>query len=191
MKQKLVIIAVALAFTAPIVVATLMHSQWFSWRPDITRNHGTLIQPVVPLPDFEFDSPPGGTLSRSDLLNRWQLVHVRHGPCDEPCLEALYWLRQVRRAQDRHQPEVALLLISSTSLDAAQAAAVRDVSDGFRVVDGSEGARLARAFPDPGAEWSSYIVDPMANIILRYEAASDPNDMRRDLDRLLTWTQRD
>lgn len=191
MKQKLIIIAVALAFTAPIVVATLMHSQWFSWRPDITRNHGTLFQPVVPLPEFEVDSAPGAPLSRADLLDQWQLVHVRHAPCDEPCLEALYWLRQVRRAQDRHQPEVALLLISSTTLDIAQFEAVMDVSEAFRIIDGAEGERLAAVFPEAGPEWSSYILDPMANIILRYDAEADPNDMRRDLDRLLTWTQRD
>lgn len=191
MKRKLLIITVVLAFTAPILIATLMHSQWLTWQPDATRNHGTLVQPVVLLPDFEHPTATGETLSRSDLMDQWQLVHLRHSPCDEQCLEAAYWLRQVRRAQDRHQPEVALLLISTTTLDDQSIEAIRDVSERFRIIDGPAGQELARAFPDAGPERSSYILDPMANIILQYAADADPNDLRRDLDRLLTWTQRD
>jgi hypothetical protein len=191
MKRKLLVISVVLAFTAPIVIATLLHSQWLTWRPDSTRNYGTLIQPVVPLPDFEILTATSEPLSRGDLLDQWQLVHLRHAPCDEQCLEALYWLRQVRRAQDRHQPEVALLVIATSNLGEQDIEAIREVSEHFRIIDGPAGERLAEAFPEAGSERSSYILDPMANIILKYEAEADPNDLRRDLDRLLTWTQRD
>jgi len=191
MKRKLLIISVVLAFTAPVVIAILMHSQWITWRPDITRNHGTLIQPVIALPEFDVSSATGEPVARADLLDQWQLVHLRHAPCDEQCLEAAYWLRQVRRAQDRHQPEVAMLVISTADLELSEIEAIREVSDRIRIVDGSAAEQLAGVFPGSESVASSYILDPMANIILRYEADSDPNDMRRDLDRLLTWTQRD
>lgn len=191
MRQKLLIVSVVLAFTAPVVIATLMHSQWLSWQPDATRNHGTLIEPVVPLPDFNLNTASDQPLSRDSLLDQWQLVHVRHTDCNETCLENLYWLRQVRRAQDRHQPDVALLMIATVSLDPGQIEAIRAISDRFRIIHGPSGKRLARSFPNAGSEPSSYILDPMANIILMYKMEADPNDMRRDLDRLLTWTQRD
>jgi cytochrome oxidase Cu insertion factor (SCO1/SenC/PrrC family) len=188
--NKQAIILVFAFFLAPVIIAVLLHSQWFSWQPGGTRNHGELIQPVIPLPDFEHPGADGETLSRNDLLERWQLVHLRASACDEACLDDLYWLRQVRLAQDRHQPDVGLLLISSEPVADEVRVAIQALADDFRIVEGEAAAALAASFPADADGRGSYILDPMANIILRYPADADPNGIRRDLRRLLTWTQR-
>jgi hypothetical protein len=187
--NKKTIILIFLFFLTPVIIAVLLHSQWFSWQPGGTRNHGELIQPVIPLPEFETMSS-GSSLSREDLLERWQLVHLRSTPCDEACIEDLYWLRQVRVAQDRHQPDVGLLLISTVALPESVRAQVTELADDFAIIDGDAGRELAGIFPPAGVNEGSYILDPMANIILGYAADADPNGIRRDLRRLLTWTQR-
>jgi hypothetical protein len=188
--NKKAIILIFLFFLAPVIVAVLLHSQWFSWQPGGTRNHGELIQPVIPLPAFESMQDAGDNLSRDDLLDRWQLVHLRSSACDEACLEDLYWLRQVRIAQDRHQPDVGLLLISSVEVEASIRAQIKQLANDFAIIDGETGAELAGLFPPPDSGQGAYILDPMANIILAYAADADPNGIRRDLRRLLTWTQR-
>lgn len=189
--NKQIIIVVFVLFLAPVVVATLLHSQWFSWQPGGTRNHGELIQPVIALPEFSLHDAFGQPLSRDDLLDQWQLVHWRSEPCTQTCLEDLYWLRQVRRAQDRHQPDIGLLLLTETRIEAEFLDQILELSDTFKVVHGSEAGTLAQTFPGDEQGQASYIVDPMANIILGYAADADPNDIRRDLRRLLTWTHRD
>lgn len=188
--NKKAIILIFLFFLTPVIVAVLLHSQWFSWQPGGTRNHGDLIQPVIPLPEFQVMSLAGERLAREDLLERWQLVHLRSTACDEACLEDLYWLRQVRLAQDRHQPDVGLLLISTVSVPEAVQAQVTELASDFAVIDGNAGSELAEFFPPPGTGQGFYILDPMANIILSYASDADPNGIRRDLRRLLTWTQR-
>lgn len=188
-KQALILIFVL--FTAPVVIATLLHSDWISWKPGGTRNHGELIQPVIALPEFNLVDGRGEVLTRSDLLDRWQLIHVRTEPCGDACLEDLYWLRQVRRAQDRHQPEVGLLMISAAELDRNTLDQIYRLAEDFTVVHGQAAEPLLHAFPELENYGTGYITDPMANIILGYPTDADPNGMRRDLRRLLTWTQRE
>ena len=190
-KNQVAIVAVFLVFGLPVLLATLLHSTWFDWRPDGTRNHGELISPVIALPEFSLGTPDDQTLEHADLLDRWQLVHVRGGDCSEACLEHLYWLRQVRAAQDRHQPDIGLLLITTAELDAGTLEQINLLAADFRVLHGAEGQYLTSYFPQPSEAQASYILDPMANIILAYEDGADPNGIRRDLRRLLTWTRRD
>lgn len=189
--NKFVIIVVFVLFGAPVLIATLLHSEWFDARMGGTRNHGEFVQPVIALPDgWEARQGDGRLLVRDDLLDRWQLVHRRQQPCDEACLEDLYWLRQVRRAQDRHQPDVGLLLVSIAPINEQTRQQILALADDFQILDGPAALGVHEAFPSDPEAPSSYILDPMANIILRYPADADPNGIRRDLRRLLTWTQR-
>ena len=38
---------------------------------------------------------------------------------------------------------------------------------------------------------SSYLIDPIGNIMLFYSAGFDPNDLNKDLKRLLKWSKLD
>jgi cytochrome oxidase Cu insertion factor (SCO1/SenC/PrrC family) len=187
--NKTTIFAVLAVFFAPVILAILLNSRWLDWRPGETRNHGELIEPAVRLPAFELETADDTSTSREDLAGFWQLLHYRPGPCDEACLDALYWMRQVRRAQDRHRPEIELVFVTPAELPPDTRAAIRDLSEHFRIFSGTSGSELSDAFPDDGLSAVSYIVDPEGHIILRYPQDADFNGMRRDLGRLLTWTQ--
>ncbi len=189
--NRKILILVFLLFAAPVVVAILLNSQWIDWQPGSTRNHGELIQPVVPIPEFTDSHGSAATIERSDLLDRWQLIHLRDSACDDDCLRDLYWLRQVRRAQDRHQPDIGLVLISKPEVNAEIRAQIAQLADDFVIIDGATAASLTQTFPGHENMPLHYIADPMTNIILRYPGEADPNGIRKDLRRLLTWTQRD
>jgi hypothetical protein len=38
---------------------------------------------------------------------------------------------------------------------------------------------------------SLYLLDPLGNIMMFYAAGFDPNDLKKDLKRLLTWSKLD
>lgn len=187
--KKYTLIIVFFVFLIPVLLAILLHSQWLEWRPAGTRNHGELIEPVVPLGPFELAGDRGRVLRLDDLLGRWQLVHLAPGGCDETCLDTLYWLRQVRTAQDRHQPDIGLLLLSGRPLEPGTRDAINALAQDFRHLDGPGGRELIARFPGRGDEPASYILDPAGNIILTYRSGADPNGIRKDLRRLLTWTR--
>ena len=188
--MKKVTVALLLAlFFAPVAIAILLNSQWLDWRPGSTRNHGELLQPAVRLPEFELQTAAGNRVSRETLAGQWQLLHYRPAGCSEACLEDLYWLRQIRLGQDRHQPEIDLMLVTPGEVNNDTLSAIHDLAEDFRVVSGTAGKTLGTALPDPGLKPISYIVDPKGHIILSYPQDADLNGMRRDLSRLLTWTQ--
>ena len=189
--NRTTIIAVFAVFFLPVVIAVLMHSDWFQWRPAETRNHGELIEPPHAMPDFRLQDIDDATIERADLLDQWQLLHVAHGACEESCVETLYWLRQVRRAQDRHQPEVDITLVTGEPVAAEMLSEIDALEADIRIIAGQAGQEFASLLPAGGSEPVSYILDPQANIILRYPDGSDFNGMRRDLRRLLTWTRTD
>ncbi|AKS41893.1 hypothetical protein [Wenzhouxiangella marina] len=190
MNRKIILLVFGM-FTLPVVIAVLLNSRWVDWEPGGTRNHGEFVDPVVPLPENDWTSSDGTVVARDDLLDLWQLTHVRRSACDQACMEDLYWLRQTRMAQDRHVPEVGLLLISAEPIDEVRRAEILALSEQFRIIDGAAGAELIEAFPGSESAPLRYIIDPMGNIMMRYPGEADPNGIRRDLHRLLTWTQRD
>ncbi len=189
--NRITIVAVFLVFFAPVIVAVLMHSEWFEWRPAETRNHGELLQPPHPLEPFNLEDGHGEALQHSDLLDQWQLLYVIEHACEESCLESLYWLRQVRRAQDRHQLEVDILLVTPIAISPETRSEIDALEADIRILDDSSGQAFLDLLPAEESKPVSYILDPGANIILRYPEGSDYNGMRRDLRRLLTWTRTD
>ncbi len=188
MKKATIALVLAL-FLAPVVIAVLLNSQWLDWQPGSTRNYGELLNPAVRLPDFELEAASGKPVSRDDLADQWQLLHYRAAGCDEACLDTLYWLRQIRLGQDRHRPEVALMFVTPAEISEETLAKIHALAEDYRVFSGQAGRTLSSALPDAGLSAISYIVDPKGHIILRYPQDSDFNGMRRDLSRLLTWTQ--
>ncbi len=188
MSRKVIIVAVFLIFLAPVIGSVLVHSNWINWQPGQTRNHGELIQPPVTLfaTGTNLESPPTDRPGK----DQWILLEVQTSACQSECLEQLYWLRQIRRAQDRHQPDIALMLISSEELDGATREQVLALADDFLIIDGDEASELIARLPAP-AGGSSFIVDPQGRLVLRYEPDADPNGIRRDLRRLVTWTVRE
>lgn len=193
MNNKLALIAVFLIFLLPVVAATLMHSQWFDWQPAGMRNHGELMQPVVPLQDFEIPRHDGHTpgMGLEALLDRWMLVYYHPAACGDTCLENLYWLGQVRRAQDRHQPDVGLIFAGRERANPEIVSAIQAVASDFLIISGPDTEAFWGQFPGDGVNAAFFILDPVGNIIMRYPDDADHNGIRRDLRRLLTWTQRD
>ncbi|MDR9389005.1 MAG: hypothetical protein RI542_03775 [Wenzhouxiangella sp.] len=187
--NKKTIILVFVIFGVPVLIATLLHSEWVDWRPGGTRNHGELISPVIEWPSLSVTDVAGEPVTTASLEGRWQLVYYTDRPCDEACLESLYWLRQVRLAQDRHVPEIGLLMIQEAPMSADTAEQIQSLSEAFVVVDGAHATRLAEHLPEPQQSGERFIMDPMANIMMRYQPDQEPDHIRIDLGRLLTWTQ--
>lgn len=188
MNKKMILLVFAM-FGLPVLIATLMHSQWFDWRPADTRNHGTLIRPVIEWKAEKVVDVFGQPVGVERLQNRWFLVLYTREACDSDCLDGLYWLRQIRLSQDRHVPDIGLLLIHEPVMPEELVKKVQALSDGFIIVDGVDARAIGEQFPGDGETTARYILDPMANIIMRYRNDQPPNEIRRDLGRLLTWTQ--
>lgn len=190
MKNKLVLIALFALFFAPVLVAVVLHSEWVNWRAAPERANGELIEPVIPLGEFEHADAGGTPRGLQDMLGRWQLVLISRHACRDHCLETAELMHNIRLAQDRHRDEVGLVMLHTRKLAPETRRRITEMDPTWLLFDAKAAQALAARLPEP-ADGSLYIVDPEANIIERFGPDADLNGVRKDLDRLLTWTLRE
>ncbi len=161
--------ALAGLFLLPLVIAFWMY-YGTDWRPAQTVNHGQLITPVRPLP---------GTL----FHHKWTLIYVGDGQCDAACRTALHVMRQTRLSLNNDMTRVDRMFLV-TSNCCAREFLDREHS-GLIVVD-APGQALIAEFPADERAQSLFIVDPLGNLMMRYDVRQNPKGLLQDLKKLLS-----
>lgn len=179
-------------FLLPLLLAFYMYYAT-DWRPAKRVNHGTLISPVRPLPNVHLphvrlsdsDPDPAGPETRGQLRSKWSIVYVGAGNCDEPCRQALYVMRQTRLSLNNDMSRVDRVFLTTGSCCAREFLAHEH--PGLVVLDatGGDGARLLNTFPAEGRPYSLFIVDPLGNLMMSYDARQNPKGLLEDLQKLL------
>jgi hypothetical protein len=202
LSSRAALIIIAAMFILPLVLAWLMQSGAIEFKPGSARNLGDLVQPPVPA-DWQ-DSlnfiPAVNDAPREEISvlfdRHWVILHVIPSPCPSPCLEAISALRQIHKASGRNQSRIRIALLLQSGDQAETISSVGEIYHLFRLVENPSGnirsilEDVAHNF-STGAEGSSYLIDPIGNIMMFYEAGSDPNNLKNDLKRLLTWSKLD
>lgn len=187
---KLVLIVIAVLFFGPLLLALLMRSEWWDFRPSSLSNRGTLVQPPAALPLDSIkalpDSPEGAR------AGAWVVLYSLPAECHEACQKSVTSLRQLHLATGRHRDRVEVWLLASGQPAPRTLALVRGIYPRFHLLldaSGEAGRVLAGLGGTPGDPLAgqAFLLDPQANIILRYAPDFHPHDISQDLDRLLTW----
>lgn len=180
------VIAVALIFTSPFIVARLLYANLDHWAPEPTKNGGQLVSPAQPLPEnlnAEFAA----------LLNEhWTLVYVAGNDCAEVCREQLYNMRQARMAQGRQMHRIQGLLLSQAAMPETTQAFLAKEHEGLLQRQLDSDTLLATAAwlsidgqaSAPNSELV-YLLDPLGNLMMVYPRALGARAILDDLSRLL------
>jgi hypothetical protein len=158
-----------------------------SWRPAGHVNHGTLITPVRTLPAVAADSRHGAL-----FRGQWSLVYVGDGACDEDCRAALYFMRQTRLGLGTDMTRVARVFVATGHC--CDRAFLEREHPGLTVIDsgpdgGAGGSALAGQFPAADRADTLFVVDPLGNLMMSYDARRNPHGLLEDLKKLLRLSQ--
>lgn len=161
-------------FFLPLAAAFILY-YGMGWRPSSGTNHGELLQPLRQLPP-----------SAHALQGKWALVYVGDGACDEACRNALYIARQthVLLNKDMDRLDRALLATGGCCDQAfldAEHAGIRV----FEVSDPAARAELLAVLPPGDHANDLFVIDPLLNIVLRFDARENPKGLLEDLKKLL------
>jgi hypothetical protein len=178
--------ALAALFLLPLALSFCLY-YGTAWRPGGHVNHGTLITPPRPLPAVTLPrTAPGQADAMSETFRgAWTLVYLGDGKCDEDCRRALIVMRQTRLALNTDMTRVTRVWLATGSCCAGEP------DPGLIALDASApaaGALLA-VFPAAAREHSIFVVDPLGNLMMSYDARSDPHGLLDDLRRLLRLSQ--
>lgn len=194
LSPRIALVIIAGLFVLPLALAWLMYSGAIDYQPAETRNLGALVEPPVPTTIEALEVRDMGGETASDWSEHWLVLYAAPDPCEAACLADAEGLRQVHRAAGRNQQRIRLLLLGPGAR--SQAGALRELypayllaSDpGGQVTAALDGVAVAQGAAMPG---SLYLLDPLGNIMMFYAAGFDPNDLKKDLKRLLTWSKLD
>ena len=169
--------ALAALFVLPLALSFWMYYGG-GWQPSGRTNNGELLQPVRPLP---LDRWPEGKV----LTEKWSLVYIAAGNCDSRCRNALIVMRQTRLSLNQDMQRVNRVLIAGSGC-CDEAFLQREHAGLLRLDAGSEGATEAlQVFPGGQRADSIFLVDPLGNLVMRYDDRSDPKGLLQDLKKLL------
>src|SRR6266513_683964 len=177
--------SLAALFLLPLVVAFFTY-YGSPWRPARRVNHGVLITPARPLPPVRLPQRRGAAAAHgTPLRGTWSLVYVGNGACDGACRQALWVMRQTRLALNNDMTRVQRVFLVSAECCAGELLGREQA--GLEILDaaGPAGAALLREFPSPGRAHSLFVVDPLGNLMMSYDARRDPHGLLEDLKKLL------
>jgi cytochrome oxidase Cu insertion factor (SCO1/SenC/PrrC family) len=177
--------ALAGLFLLPLAVAFWMYYAT-DWRPARTVNHGELIAPVRSLPAARLpavipDSAPAQLFHR-----KWSLVYVGDGRCEDACRQALYVMRQTRLSLNSEMDRVDRVFLVTSQCCAREFLAHEH--PGLLVLDatGPSANSLLGVFPVNEREQSLFVIDPLGNLMMRYDVRQNPKGLLQDLKKLLS-----
>lgn len=189
-RQQFTLLGIFALFLGPVILVMLMRSSWWQYQPSGLKNHGQLLQPPVHLP-----------LNETEAIDRkWVILYRLEQACNQDCIEQVTSLRQIHRAAGRKRQHLAVVLLSKNVPESAQRLKLEAIYPNFIWINDAGGTAMAtldainlggRQEPGQSNNFDTYILDPMLNVILAYGADADPNDIHKDLKRLLKWSDQE
>lgn len=179
--QRRTLIVLLLVFFAPLAAAFFLYYKT-GWRPAGSSAHGELLQPVRQMPQGT-ESVLQGTGPED---RNWALVYIGDGRCDESCRRALVFARQTRLSLNQEMTRVNRVFFATGNC--CDLAYIDQEHPGLKVRDTGDPEavdQLRAVLPDGDlANWL-FVVDPLGNIVLRYDVRKEPRGLLDDLKKLL------
>lgn len=175
-RGRLTLLAITALFLLPVLVAVFLNSRWTDWRPDATRNYGTLLEPPVALPDeLVMVRREGPTTAPA-----WTLA-LAPASCADGCAVLIDELARLDRSLGRDAGDVAIVVLGAPAAPATPGVAFRDRPAGWAPF-------LASLALPPDAP---ILIDPLGYVMMAYPPTYDAGRIRKDLARLLRYSRFD
>ncbi len=174
----------AALFFVPLIASFYMY-YGSDWRPAASTAHGELYQPAKPLPQAELREAKGQVAPVNVFSEKWTLVYVGGGACDDLCKSSLYFMRQTRLSLNNEMTRVNRVFLATSAC--CNNEFLDREHPGLMSIDasGPEAATLIAVFPTAERERSLYVVDPLGNLVMRYDTRDSPKGLLDDLKKLL------
>lgn len=161
-------------FFVPLAASFILYYA-VDYRPAPNANHGELLQPMRQLP-----------APLQALEGKWAVIYVGDGRCDDSCREALFVARQTHTLLNKDMDRVQRVLVATSGccdrefLDTVHAGILV-----FDATDPAVGAQVLAVLPPGDHANNLFVVDPLLNIVLRFDARENPKGLLDDIKKML------
>jgi hypothetical protein len=175
-------VALVMLFVGPVMLAVGLYFMADVFQP-ATDSHGDLVEPAQPLEPFSARTITGADYDLAALRGHWTLVHVIDADCGAECRERIHYTRQVRDALGHERIRVRRLALVPADGAGLELAALLPEHPDLTVIH--SGGGLETQLPENRADGTVFLVDPLGNLMMRFDANVEPAGILDDLKQLL------
>jgi len=179
-----------LTFIAPIGAAYWLYNVGGT---ENTVNKGEFVKAGVQLLDMGLTTLDGKAAVEKDLYGHWHMMVFMGADCGKVCEETIYTVRQIKTSLHKESPRFVNVLIHFD----------KNINADFKEKIKTHYANFDRYFADKEIfnkalgvtdgdltdKGIVYIVDPIGNVILKYNKDKTAKDIISDIKRLLKASQ--
>jgi hypothetical protein len=177
---RLQLVLIAVLFFGPLLVAAWMYYGG-NLKPATRSNHGILLEPIRP---FAGAHPE----LRELAPGQWLLVYADDSPCEEPCRESLYTLRQSRLMLGNDMNRLTRLYLRGEK--APDSSFLDEQHSGLKTAHNTSLTRdLWLALPQADQHGGYFLIDPLGNLVMYFPPDLSPREMVEDIGHLLDLSQ--
>lgn len=176
-KNKLTLIALALLFITPVIVAIIMNSKLINYSPDSFKNNGNFIKPPIKITNQE---------NLKSFENFWTVVYAHTGKCDDECKKMLDTLYRIRLTKGHKMKQIKLLVLhpeKDTLIIPPQYTSIEQQS--YQNTDKLSSTLMALSPKSLGNGNGLYLLAPEGFLMMSYTKDYEPRDVIKDLGLLL------
>jgi hypothetical protein len=189
---RLKLLLVFAVFLLPLLLAWLMFRGIVDLDPAGNDNEGRLVIPPEPLAwdTATIGEPVAGA---PGLDGAWVVLYPLPDPCAPDCIERVRALHGVHRATGRLADRVRIAVLADPAADQQTIWLLRDIDPQIYLLRNPrpEFDAALRRTGAGAAQPSVYLVDPLGNIMMTYDAGDSMTKLLKDLKKLLTWSKPD
>ncbi len=176
-KNKFSILALILVFTAPVIIAIVMNSQWVDYSPETFKNRGNFIKPPVKITE-------GNDLNSFEGF--WTVVYHHSGSCDDKCHSMLNTLYRIRLTKGHKMKKVKLLFLHPEGQTFKMPEQYASISQQTFTKGDELSQTLTQLSPQSlGNGKGLYLLAPEGFLMMAYPPNFNPSDVIKDLGLLL------
>jgi len=173
-------------FVAPIGAAYWLYNVGGT---ENTVNKGEFVTSGVQLMDMGLTTLEGNGATEKDLYGHWHMMVFMGADCAKQCEETIYTVRQIKTSLHKESPRFVNVLIHfDKNIEAGFKEKIKTHYANFdRYYAEKEvfNKTLGEAGNDLTDKSIIYIVDPIGNVILKYNKDKTAKDIISDIKRLL------
>ncbi|MCK5337013.1 MAG: SCO family protein [Gammaproteobacteria bacterium] len=175
-----------LTFLAPIGAAYWLY---YAGGTETKVNRGEFVEVGVQLMDMNLLELDGNKAAQNDVFGHWHMMFFMNADCDKKCEETIYTMRQIKTSFHKESTRITNMLIHFD----------KNISNEFKEKIKTHYTNFDRYYADKevfnqalgyaGNELVDkniiFIVDPIGNVILKYNKDKTAKDIMQDMKRLL------
>ena len=181
---------VVIAFVLPVVGAYTLY--FTGYAPSGFTNKGELIEPVIDIEALALVDENKAARSRDEVTNRkWNMIYLAGASCDQACNEALYKIRQVNKAVGKNAYRLRRLIVHLDEPDTEFIQLIEsEYPEARRLFADRQTVMSAMQAIEPRPDQHEvYLMDPIGNIMMRFNADMPGKWLIHDLNKLFKVSQ--